>query len=416
MSRNQNLHLFEAFGIELEYMIVGRDRLDVLPVADRILRTVAGKQVDEVERGALAWSNELALHIIELKTNGPVAGIDGLSHLFAEGIGEINRLLGGIGGRLLPGAMHPWMDPARETKIWPHGYRAVYEAYDRIFTCQGHGWSNLQSVHLNIGFSGDEEFGRLHAAIRLLLPILPALAASSPIMEGKATGCMDNRLQVYRNNQRRVPSVAGRVIPEAVFTKRDYDQQIFQPIYSEIAPYDPEGILRFEWLNSRGAIARFERNAIEIRLLDIQECPQADLAVCAAIIGSLKMLINGRWSSFEEQKTWDRERLIPIFDLCVAEADNAVIADSRYLRALGLDRTTATGQELWRHLIESCLADSLIAAEHMETLETILDQGSLARRLLAAVERDFSPKNLQTVYLRLADCLQDNCLFLSRDH
>ena len=36
---------------------------------------------------------------------------------------------------------------------------------------------------LNLPFSSDEEFGRLHAAIRLLLPLLPALAASSPLVE-----------------------------------------------------------------------------------------------------------------------------------------------------------------------------------------------------------------------------------------
>ena len=67
----------------------------------------------------------------------------------------------------------------------------MYEAYDRIFDCRGHGWANLQAVHLNLPFSGDEEFGRLHAAIRLVLPIMPAdrimasgLATSLPARAG----------------------------------------------------------------------------------------------------------------------------------------------------------------------------------------------------------------------------------------
>lgn len=30
------LHLFEAFGIELEYMIVDQDTLDVKPIADQL--------------------------------------------------------------------------------------------------------------------------------------------------------------------------------------------------------------------------------------------------------------------------------------------------------------------------------------------------------------------------------------------
>ncbi len=37
MVRREGLHLFGGFGIELEYMIVDRETLSVLPVADRLL-------------------------------------------------------------------------------------------------------------------------------------------------------------------------------------------------------------------------------------------------------------------------------------------------------------------------------------------------------------------------------------------
>jgi len=411
MSHGRRHHLFEAFGIELEYMIVGHDNLDVLPVADRVLQTAADKQVNEVERGPLAWSNELALHVIELKTNGPVAGLDDLSSLFSHDIAEINVLLGPLGGRLLPGAMHPWMNPASQTKLWPHGDQAIYQAYDRIFSCQGHGWSNLQSVHLNIGFCGDDEFGRLHAAIRLLLPILPALAASSPIMDGRLTGTMDNRLQVYRFNQKKIPSVTGRVIPEAVFSRKEYEEKIFRQIFREIAPFDPEGILQYEWLNSRGAIARFERNAIEIRLLDIQECPQADLAICAAIVGTLKNLVHEEFSSYESQKAWEREELIPIFDRCITEAENAAITDSRYLQAMGWSGGGINASRLWQHLIESCDNASTISTEHSGYLHTILSHGTLARRLLQATGENPDLKKLAAIYRDLCDCLSAGRMF-----
>lgn len=411
MSHDRTHHLFEAYGIELEYMMVAADNLDVRPVADRVLHSVAGEEANEVKRGPLAWSNELALHVIELKTGGPVACIDNLADLFTGDIRQINALLEQHGSRLMPGAMHPWMDPASQTRLWPHGDRAIYNAYDRIFSCQGHGWSNLQSVHLNIGFCGDDEFGRLHAAIRLLLPILPALAASSPIMDGRITGTMDNRLQVYRFNQQKVPSVAGRVIPEAVFSKKDYEEQIFQRIYQEIAPHDPEGILQFEWLNSRGAIARFERNAIEIRLLDIQECPQADIAICAAIIGILKNIVHEKFGSYESQKNWDREELIPIFDRCIAEADNALITDGRYLQSLGCPKKEITAGHLWQHLVESCTGDNEIATVHHGFLHTILKHGTLARRLLQATGENPDIQKLTTVYKNLCDCLEQGRMF-----
>ena len=51
---DKSLHLFEAVGIELEYMIVAEGSLDVLPVADKVLAAAAGQVVAEVrDRGGL---------------------------------------------------------------------------------------------------------------------------------------------------------------------------------------------------------------------------------------------------------------------------------------------------------------------------------------------------------------------------
>ncbi len=121
-----------------------------------------------------------------------------------------------MNAKLLPGAMHPWMDPYKETKLWLHDSKEIYDTYDRIFNCQGHGWSNLQSMHINLPFADDREFKLLHSAIRTILPILPAMSASSPIVDGEITGLMDTRLEVYRRNAERIPSITGLIVPEAV--------------------------------------------------------------------------------------------------------------------------------------------------------------------------------------------------------
>ncbi len=72
------LHLFEGFGVELEYMIVDQGSLAVQAIADRLLEDAAGEIVSDVEFDRIAWSNELALHVIELKTNGPAPSLAGL--------------------------------------------------------------------------------------------------------------------------------------------------------------------------------------------------------------------------------------------------------------------------------------------------------------------------------------------------
>ena len=128
-------------------------------------------------------------------------------------------------------------------------------------------------------FASDVEFGRLHAAVRFVLPLLPALAASSPIVEGQNSEKLDARLGFYSQNQKKIPSIIGAMIPEAVFTEADYRKEVLQPIADDIKPYDTAGVLEAEWLNSRAAIPKFEKSCLEIRVLDITECISSDLAI-----------------------------------------------------------------------------------------------------------------------------------------
>ncbi|MCA9221238.1 MAG: hypothetical protein KDA71_12985, partial [Planctomycetales bacterium] len=124
------LHLFQAFGVELEYMIVDARTLMVRPITDEVMHAVAGEYVSEFEMGSIAWSNELALHVIELKTNGPAASVAPLAEEFQDHVGRVNQVLADRGAMLMPTAMHPTMDPLAELKLWPHEYNAVYEAFN----------------------------------------------------------------------------------------------------------------------------------------------------------------------------------------------------------------------------------------------------------------------------------------------
>lgn len=409
MTQTDCLHLFAGYGIELEYMIVDRDSLDVRPVTDLLLEQVAGTIVNEVEVGTLCWSNELVLHVIELKTNGPAQSLDGLASVFQNGIAQVNHCLQGMNARLLGTAMHPWMDPYRETVLWPHDNSPIYKTYNRIFDCRGHGWSNLQSMHINLPFCGDEEFGRLHAAIRLVLPLLPALAASSPIYGGTTSGLLDNRLEFYRHNQQKIPQIAGQIIPEPVFSRVDYQEKILQRSYAAIAPYDPQGILQDEWLNSRGAIARFQRGAIEIRLLDLQECPLADLAIADLVCGVIRTLCRETWSPFHDQQQIDTGLLAELLIRVLQNGGDEVIAAPEYLACFGQTGGSLPVSSLWQYLY-AAIQDEVLQAYH-NPLQQILEQGSLAQRILRTLPQGFGRKDLCHLYRRLADCLEQGVLY-----
>ncbi len=410
MNHRPALQLFEALGVELEYMIVAADTLDVRPITDRVMYAVAGEYVGEWEQDAISWSNELALHVIELKTTEPAHSPAGLAAAFQENVRRINELLAPQGARLMPTAMHPWMDPEREMRLWPHDYSPVYQAFDRIFDCRGHGWANLQSAHLNLPFAGDEQFGRLHAAIRLLLPILPALAASSPVVEGVTTGMLDTRLEVYRGNARKVPSVSGFVVPEPCYTRSAYEQEILQRIYADLAPHDPDGILQFEWANARGAIARFDRGTIEIRVVDVQECPAADLAIVQAEICVLQALVAEQFAPLPQQQAVDTRELHRLL-LATAQAGDQVVLDSpEYLAIWGLKQPLTAG-ELWQYLLEATATPRKLEPATAEALQTIVDEGPLARRIVRALGTNPDRRHLHEVYGRLCDCLAQGQMF-----
>ena len=412
MSEGRPLRLFEAFGVELEYMIVDADTLAVKPVADELLRQVGGGYDMEVDMGPVAWSNELALHVIEIKTNGPAPSLVPLGDTFQEHVGRIHELLEPMGARLLPGGMHPWMDPVGELRLWPHEDNLIYAAFDRIFDCRGHGWANLQSCHINFPFAGDDEFARLHAAIRMILPVLPALAASSPFADGAFTGRLDTRVAFYRDNARAVPSVTGKVVPERVFTRKDYEGELLRGIYDDLAPLDPGGVLAHEWVNARGCIARFDRMSIEIRLLDLQECPRADLAVAALVVAVVRALTEERFGSLEDQTAWPEDDLVPVLTACIEDGDEARIEDESYLRALGWVRPgSARAGDLWRHLTETTLAPGPGYEAFREPLEVIAAEGCLARRLLRAAGPEPDHDDLVRVYSRLAEGLGTGALF-----
>ena len=412
MNQPSRIHLFQGYGVELEYMLVDRDTLEIKPITDELLKHVLGKYGSDVDNGIVTWSNELVLHVVELKSTKPESDFSALELAFAENIKSINSILRQWNTMLLPGAAHPFMDPLKETKLWPHENNEVYDIYNKIFDCRGHGWSNLQSTHLNLPFYDDEEFAKLHAAVRMILPLLPALCASSPMLDGKFTGMMDTRLKFYKSNQAKIPSITGKVIPEAVFSRRHYLNTIYEKIKTDIAPFDPQQELNPIWVNSRGAIPRFDRGSIEIRIMDIQECPAADLAIVVFVIEVIKAFTSGKFIDHETQIKWRTDVLAQLLDQTAEKAQDAVIVNEEYLNVFAYPDKSAKAGELWRHILESMLRENNGALEKWKPqLDIIVNKGTLASRILNSLDHRESRDGIVSTYKELSKCLSENRMF-----
>ncbi|MGZ5115612.1 MAG: carboxylate-amine ligase [Burkholderiales bacterium] len=404
----QPLHLFDACGLELEYMLVDRASLDVRPIADRILQEATGtdKPVNDYVHGFLGWSNELVMHVMELKNTQPTAELAALAERLQQEIVAMNSRLERHAARLMPGGMHPWMNPSTETRVWPHDGAAVYRAYDRIFNCSSHGWSNLQSTHVNLPFANDDEFARLHAALRVIIPVLPALAAASPYADGHASGMLDYRMEVYRRNADAIPELNGNIVPEPVTTRAEYERHVLAPMYRAVAQHDPEGLLRHEWLNARGAIARFDRNAIEVRVLDTQECPRVDVAFAAIIMDLAESFCEKTFHRPTADSQLPTRMLAEIFIACAHEADHARIRHREYLQVFGVMGNEGTAGNLWNAIAERLDRENAPRASVWRApVEFALTRGPLARRLLRAIGPRPSHHALHELYSALADTL-----------
>ena len=159
-------------------------------------------------------------------------------------------------------------------------------------------------------------------------------------------------------------------------------------------------------------IARFERNTIEIRVLDVQECPQADVAVCALVADVLEGLADGQTQP--GSKSGMSEPLAEILLATLRDADQTVIRDIDYLRLFGIEgRTPITAGEVWRQLAQSVAPQGRSADPSVRSaVETILERGPLARRILSAVGPNPARDKIAAVYRNLADCLAAGRMFV----
>lgn len=281
----------EVLGPEHEFSLVN-ENLRVLPIVDKVVKEVYGRIVNFVDFGDFSFGKELQLHVLEVKSNKPFKSPRNFEEKMHAAVLSLDELLQKrYGARLLGTGMHPTLR-LEETTVWPHRHRQIYEAFSRIFNLKQHGWLNIQSFQLNVPYSDEEKALQVHNLLANVCTYLPAIAASSPIYEDHFGDYVDNRLYFYMENQKEIPSITGSVVPEYAYSFKQYRKEVIEKYSSDLAKAGAhQCILNKEWVNSRGVILRFERKAVEIRVMDEQECIKSDVALSCFIRALLRGLM-----------------------------------------------------------------------------------------------------------------------------
>jgi len=334
---------------------------------------------------------------MELKANTPFESPQQFEETMQKGVVTLAGILEKHNAKLLGTGMHPALKLS-ETSVWPHRHRRIYTDYGRTFNLKQHGWLNIQSFHLNLPFSDEDDGIQLHNQLANLCPYLPAISASSPIYEGKEGTYVDNRLWFYKTNQAEVPSVAGDVVPEYAASFNLYKEEVIDKYSHDLASAGAGKTLLFkEWVNSRGVIFRFDRRAIEIRVMDEQECIKSDVAISCLIRAALRGMM--------EQQTELLSHDVLVSDF------NSVISDG--LNAMVLHPAGKTAREVCRYLCK--LASDNATEQEKQYLWLIrkrIEHGNLSEVIREKVSRRAQKTDymeaIRDVYSMLINCLADN--------
>ncbi|HUW47555.1 MAG TPA: glutamate-cysteine ligase family protein [Patescibacteria group bacterium] len=387
----------EVLGPEHEFSLVDNE-LKALPIADKVLKDFHGRIVNFVKMPKFSFGKELQLHVMEVKPSAPFTSPVKFENTMQKAVLTLHEFVHQkYGAYLLGTGMHPLLK-LDETGIWPHRHRQIYEAYSQIFSLKRHGWLNIQSYQLNLPYSNEKNGVLLHNLIANILPYLPAIAASSPIYEGKLGENVDNRLHFYKENQREIPSITADVIPEHAESFATYDREVIGKYSKDLAAAGANKLLLDkEWINSRGVIFRFDRRALEIRVMDEQECVKSDVALSCFIRALLRGLTK------EETSLLQHEILVRDFNSVVKNGLNAKVENPR----------GKTARDVCRSLLRVALDHSTEEERSfLPIVQKRIENGNLSEILREQIgtksqKTDFH-EAVVSVYLKLTESLIDN--------
>jgi gamma-glutamyl:cysteine ligase YbdK (ATP-grasp superfamily) len=351
--------------------------------------------VNFVEMPHFTFGKELQLHVMEVKANKPFQSPQVFEETMQEAVVALNDFLEEkFGANLLGTGMHPLLELS-ETGVWPHRHKRIYEEYGKIFNLKQHGWLNIQSFHLNLPYAKEQTGIQMHNLLAHICAYLPAVAASSPIYEGNLGSNVDNRLAFYKVNQKEVPSVTGEVVPEPASSFEMYRNEVIAKYSRDLARVGADGTLLFkEWVNSRGVIFRFDRAALEVRVMDEQECIKADVALSCFVRAALRGLMNSN------------AELLP--HAVLVSDFNEVIRSG--LEAKVSNPHGSTARQVCQQLLDVAWANATAEEkEYLPLVQKRISTGSLSdrikERVLRKAQRTTMQEAIVNVYSNLIKCL-----------
>ncbi|HEV3071438.1 MAG TPA: YbdK family carboxylate-amine ligase [Solirubrobacteraceae bacterium] len=246
-------------GLEEEFALLHPDSLDLIPAYERLYDAA---QDDPVLRASVC--GELISSEIEI-----VSGVGANLHdAFArqrEARRQLFRLASAQGVALAATGTHPWADYRQQPIIDTEHYRRVEEGLKYV------AWrNNTFSMHVHVGVRGIDRAVRVCDRLRPVLPLLLAISANSPYLDGQDSGLHSARTQSFTKSFPRcgVPDAFG-----GWAAYRDYIEFLVRT----------NSIVEFTqvWWSVR---PHFRFGTVEVRICDAQSTASESEALAALMV------------------------------------------------------------------------------------------------------------------------------------
>jgi gamma-glutamyl:cysteine ligase YbdK (ATP-grasp superfamily) len=367
---------------------------------DTIIKVLKGRIANVVEYPRYAVGKELQCHVLEFKGRKPFHSPKDFEETLQEAVLMVSDFLKSkFQAALLGTGMHPFIKVS-EAKIWCHRHRSIYKTYERIFNVRQHGWLNIQAFQLNLPYGGRRKAAAFHNILTNILPYLPAISAASPIYEGRFGAYVDNRMYFYKLNQKEIPALVGDVIPDYTNSLEEYRKNVIGKYSAELARARADKCIQnVDWINSRGITFRYDRHAIEIRILDEQECIKSDVAISCYI----RAVLRGLLRDGDGAKLLPHELLVKDFNSVIKSGLNAKVQHPRGHTA------RAVCEYLYRLACDNALDEE---KSYLSIMKRRIDEGNLSEIIAMRVKQKAQKTDLHEailgVYLNLVSSLRNN--------
>ena len=381
--------------IELDYIIAEKDTMKAVPLAAELLEKASGVKQCKIfkpsdEDRKISWALTEYNYIVRFSADICRVNISEAEKLLHSQILEANRILEEYNAVLFSSAVYPVPCSDNFSANDSENKNVLPAEIDM----------NYHYMKFFLPFKNEDQFFRLHTAVRLILPILPALTSASPVIDSKGELILDSGLEILKHKLDRKEWACRSIIPEPLKNRKEYEGSVTECLK---CCKDNKGNSRID--ECRAVTANFDEGTLSVRIFDMQESPHVNFAVVRFVTYVLEMLVNSP-NGAEKQASISNENLSEIFDSITMEGLKGIAYNGEYLRLLGIEgqeKMSAWG--IWMLLAKQVKE---FAGLKIPPVENILKTGSLSERI-TRISRN---RSVRETCLELADCLEENIMML----